>query len=66
MPIMILIFLLVCTIVFVFIKSQSKGIMKWTDRTIADVLIFILSILALFTSIGLFINTAIYVSNYQQ
>jgi len=66
MPIIILIFLLACAIVFIFIKSQRKEKMKWTSTLSIDVLLFVLSLIALFTSVGLFMNTAIYVSNYQQ
>jgi len=65
MPIIILIFLLICAIIFIFIRSQRKGKIKWTSTLSVDVLLFVLSLIALFTSVGLFMNTAIYASNYQ-
>jgi len=65
MPIIILIFLLLCAIVFVGTKSQRKGKIKWTGAKVVEILLFVLSLTALFTSVGLFMTTAVYVSNYQ-
>ena len=59
------IFLLVCTLFIINIKLKSEKKTRQGKIAIIDISLFLMSAIALFISFGLFINTALYVSNHQ-
>ena len=61
LPILLILILVVSLAIFL----KRKGIMKWTEGKIMDIVLFLLSGVAMFISLGLFMNMALYVSNYQ-